>query len=147
MTGEIGLVLLILLGSIILFASEHIRVDVVAMMLLLTQLFTGILTPEEAFSGFSSPAVITVWAIYIVSAGLMITGVADSIGQRIMRVAGFTEWRLVAPIAISAAVKINSVLVYDLGNFRFFDYIKVGLPLTLLIWFLLIVFLPIFWPL
>ena len=104
MTSEIALVLLILLGSIILFVSERIRVDVVAMMVLLTLLFTGILTPEEAFSGFSSPAVITVWAIYIVSAGLMITGVADSIGQRIMRVAGFTEWRLVAVIMVTVGV-------------------------------------------
>ncbi len=104
MTSEIALVLLILLGSIILFASERIRVDVVAMMVLLTLLFSGILTPEEAFSGFSSPAVITVWAIYIVSAGLMITGVADSIGLRIMRVAGLTEWRLVAVIMVTVGV-------------------------------------------
>jgi len=104
MTSEIALVLLILVGSIILFASERIRVDVVAMMVLLTLLFTGLLTPEEAFSGFSSPAVITVWAIYIVSAGLMITGVADYIGQRIMRVSGFDEWRLVAVIMITVGV-------------------------------------------
>lgn len=104
MTSEIALVLLILLASIILFASERIRVDVVAMMVLLTLLFTGILTPEEAFSGFSSPAVITVWAIYIVSAGLMITGVADAIGQRILRVSGFAEWRLVAVIMITVGV-------------------------------------------
>lgn len=40
-----------------------------------------------------------------------------------------------------------SVLVYGPGNYRFFDYTKVGLPLTLLIWLLMIVFLPIFWPL
>ncbi len=104
MTSEIALVLLILLASIILFASERIRVDVVAMMVLLTLLFTGILTPEEAFSGFSSPAVITVWAIYIVSAGLMITGVADAIGQRILRVSGFAEWRLVAVIMVTVGV-------------------------------------------
>ena len=104
MTSDIALVLLILLGSIVLFASERIRVDVVAMMVLLTLLFTGILTPEEAFSGFSSPAVITVWAIYIVSAGLMITGVADYIGQRIMRVAGLKEWRLVMVIMVTVGV-------------------------------------------
>jgi di/tricarboxylate transporter len=104
MTNEIALVLLILAGAIILFASERIRVDVVSMMVLLTLLFTGLLTPEEAFSGFSSPAVITVWAIYIVSAGLMMTGVADSIGQRILRVAGFQEWRLVAVIMITVGV-------------------------------------------
>jgi di/tricarboxylate transporter len=40
-----------------------------------------------------------------------------------------------------------SVLVYGPGGYRFFDYTKVGLPLTLLIWLLLIIFLPIPWPL
>lgn len=39
-----------------------------------------------------------------------------------------------------------SVLVYGPGNYRFFDYTKVGLPLTLLIWILMVIFLPIFWP-
>jgi di/tricarboxylate transporter len=39
------------------------------------------------------------------------------------------------------------VLVYGPGGYRFFDYTKVGLPLTLLIWLLMIIFLPIFWPL
>jgi di/tricarboxylate transporter len=104
MTGEIALVLLILGVAIVLFASERLRVDLVAMMVLLTLLFTGILTPEEAFSGFSSPAVITVWAIYIVSAGLMVTGVADAIGWRIMSVSGFEEWRLIAVIMLTVGV-------------------------------------------
>ena len=80
---------------------------------------------------------------------------------------------LVAPIAISSAVALGvapqafamgvaiaasnsflfpighqaSVLVYGPGGYRFFDYTKVGLPLTLLIWLLLIIFLPILWPL
>jgi di/tricarboxylate transporter len=39
------------------------------------------------------------------------------------------------------------ILVYGPGGYRFFDYTKVGLPLTLLIWILMIVFLPMFWPL
>jgi len=101
MTEEITLVLLILGIAIILFASERIRVDVVSMMVLLTLLFTGLLDTGEAFSGFSNPAVITVWAIYVVSAGLTHTGVADAIGKRILRVAGNTEQRLVAVIMVT----------------------------------------------
>jgi di/tricarboxylate transporter len=79
---------------------------------------------------------------------------------------------LIAPIAITTAVQLGvapqafvmgvaiaasnsflfpighqaSVLVYGPGNYKFFDYTKVGLPLTLLIWLLLIIFLPVFWP-
>ncbi|MFN2105991.1 MAG: SLC13 family permease, partial [Candidatus Promineifilaceae bacterium] len=104
MTSEIALVLLILGVAIVLFASERIRVDVISMMVLLTLLFTGLLTTEEAFSGFSSPAVITVWAIYIVSAGLMYTGIADFLGRRIMKVSGTQEWRLIMVIMVTVGV-------------------------------------------
>ena len=104
MTSEIALVLLILCVAIVLFASERIRVDVISMMVLLTLLFTGLLTIEEAFSGFSSPAVITVWAIYIVSAGLMYTGIADFLGRRIMKVSGTEEWRLIMVIMVTVGV-------------------------------------------
>ena len=104
MTSEIALVLLILGVAIVLFASERIRVDVIAMMVLLTLLFTGLLTIEEAFSGFSSPAVVTVWAIYIVSAGLMYTGIADFLGRRIMKVSGEEEWRLIMVIMVTVGV-------------------------------------------
>jgi len=68
---------------------------------LLSLLLLGLVDIEEAFSGFSSPAVITVWAIYIVSAGLFRTGVADFIGQRILSVAGSREPRLIGTIMLT----------------------------------------------
>jgi di/tricarboxylate transporter len=68
---------------------------------LLSLLLLGLVDTEEAFSGFSSPAVITVWAIYIVSAGLFRTGVADFIGQRILSVAGSREPRLIGTIMLT----------------------------------------------
>ncbi|MCP4426496.1 MAG: SLC13 family permease [Chloroflexi bacterium] len=113
MTVEIGLVLLILGIAIVLFASERLRVDVISMMVLLTLLLTGLLTTEEAFSGFSNPAVITVWAIYIVSASLTRTGIADFIGQRILRVAGFQEWRLI--LFIMLTVGVMSAFMNNIG--------------------------------
>ena len=54
MTSEIALVLAILGIAIVLFATERIRVDVISMMVLLSLILTGLLTVEEAFSGFSS---------------------------------------------------------------------------------------------
>jgi di/tricarboxylate transporter len=74
------------------------------MMVLLTLLLTGLLTTDEAFSGFSNPAVITVWAIYIVSASLTHTGIADVIGKYIGRVAGTGEARLTFVIMVTVAV-------------------------------------------
>ncbi|MCB8942930.1 MAG: SLC13 family permease [Ardenticatenaceae bacterium] len=113
MTAEIGLVLLILGVAIVLFASEKIRVDVVSMMVLLALLLTGLLTPDEAFSGFSNPAVITVWAIYIVSASLTRTGIADFIGRYLARVAGMEEWRLV--LVLMVAVGVMSAFMNNIG--------------------------------
>lgn len=113
MTSSIALVLSILGIAIILFISERIRVDVVAMLVLLALLLTGTLTTDEAFSGFANPAVITVWSIYIVSAALTRTGIADFIGQRIMRVAGTSEQRLVAVIMVT--VGIISAFMNNIG--------------------------------
>jgi len=73
-TTEIALVLAKLDIAIVFFATERIRLDVISMMVLLSLILTGLLTVEEAFSGFSNPAIITVWAIYIVSVGLFIPG-------------------------------------------------------------------------
>ncbi len=98
MTSDIALVLTILGIAIILFATERIRVDVISMMVLLSLILTGLLNVEEAFSGFSNPAVITVWAIYIVSEGLFITGIADYLGQRILGISGNNVGRLTAVI-------------------------------------------------
>ena len=70
MTTDNILVLGILAVAILLFVSERLRVDVVAMLVLVALVLTGLVTVEEAFSGFASPAVIVVWAVFIVSAGL-----------------------------------------------------------------------------
>jgi di/tricarboxylate transporter len=113
MTFEIAEVLIILAIAIVLFASERIRVDVIAIMVMLTLLFTGLVSIEEAFSGFSSPAVVTVWAIYIVSAGLMYTGIADFLGRRIMRVSGTEEWRLI--LVIMTTVGVMSAFMNNIG--------------------------------
>jgi di/tricarboxylate transporter len=112
-TFEIGLVLGILGAAIILFASEKIRVDVVSMMVLLTLVLTGLLDPEEDFSGFSNPAVITVWAIYIVSARLTFTGIADFFGRYIAKLAGVQEWRLI--LVIMVTVGTMSAFMNNIG--------------------------------
>ncbi len=113
MTSEIALVLTILGVAIVFFATERIRVDVIAMMVLLSLLLTDLLTVEEAFSGFSNPAVITVWAIYIVSEGLFITGIADYLGQRILSISGNNSARLT--VVIMVAVGVMSAFMNNIG--------------------------------
>ena len=104
MTFEIGLALGILLTAIVLFVSERVRVDLVALMVLVTLALTGLITPQQAISGFSNPAVVTVWAVFILSGGLSRTGVAGILGRQVLRLAGHSEARLVVVIMLTAAL-------------------------------------------
>lgn len=95
MNLDIALVLIILAVSLVLFISEVLRMDLVALLVLCTLSVTGIVTPNEAISGFSNAAVITVWAMFILSAGLTRTGIADILGRQILKVAGRQELPLI----------------------------------------------------
>ena len=70
------LVLALVVGALALFALEVVRADLVALGVALVLLLTGTVTVAEGFSGFSNPAVITVIAMFVLSSGLIRTGVA-----------------------------------------------------------------------
>ncbi|WP_202909516.1 SLC13 family permease [Alkalilacustris brevis] len=95
MTLAIGLVLAILLLALVLFVAEWIRMDLVALLVLSALALSGLVSPAEAFSGLSNPAVITVWAMFIMSEGLARTGIAEGIGRHIAHVAGTSEVRMI----------------------------------------------------
>lgn len=100
MTAQIALTLSIIAGALVLFGTEKLRVDVVALLVLITVGLTGLVGPEEVFAGFANPAVITVWAVYIVSGGMFKTGVATHLGNYILRLAGGSEMRLIVVIML-----------------------------------------------
>ncbi|MDH5501300.1 MAG: SLC13 family permease, partial [Gammaproteobacteria bacterium] len=104
MTFEIALVLGILAISLILFISEVIRMDLVAMLVLGTLAVTGLVGADAIFLGFSNSAVITVWAMFILSEGLTRTGIANIIGNQVMRVAGKREVPMILVIMMTAGV-------------------------------------------
>ena len=104
MTLDIALTLLIIVGALILFATEKLRVDVVALLVLISVGVLGLIPVEELFSGFSNSAVITVWAVYMVSGGLFKTGVANAMGSGILKIAGNMESRLIATIMLTVGV-------------------------------------------
>jgi len=104
MTLDIAFVLGILAISLILFISEVIRMDLVALLVLGALALTGLVTTEQAFDGFSNGAVITVWAMFILSEGLTRTGIADIIGRQVMRLGGRREVPMILVIMITGAV-------------------------------------------
>jgi di/tricarboxylate transporter len=111
-TPEIATSLAILGVAILLFVTDRVPMDVVAMAVLVVLAIFQLVTPAEALSGFSSPAVVTVWAVLVLSAGLTRTGLAGLVGRHVQRLAGDSEQRLVLVIMlVSAALSgfMNSV--------------------------------------
>jgi di/tricarboxylate transporter len=105
MTPDIALVLGILVAAIVLFVGEWLRPDLVALLVLLALVFTGLVNPDEGLSGFANPAVVTIWAVFILSAGLTRTGVSAWLGRQVLSLAGGTEGRLLAALmGVSAAL-------------------------------------------
>lgn len=102
MSLPILLTFLILAAAVILFVTERLRVDLIALMVLGALAITGLVSPAEALSGFSNPAVVTVWAVFILSAGLSRTGVANVVGRHVLRLAGEGEVRLLVVIMVTA---------------------------------------------
>ncbi len=102
MTWEIALVLGILAIALVLFITEILRMDVVALLVLGVLAISGLVDSNDALSGFSNPAVITVWAMFILSDGLTRTGIADLLGSQVLRLAGQSEIGLVVVIMITA---------------------------------------------
>ena len=86
--------LIILAFTAIFFVFGKIRSDIVALCSLILLLVFGILTPEEALSGFSSPVVIMMAALFVVGGAVFQTGLAKIISSKIMRLAGKSETRL-----------------------------------------------------
>lgn len=103
MTPEMWITLSILAAAIVLFVSEWLRLDVTALLVVAALMLTGLLTPQEALSGFSNTAVLTIASLFIVGGGVMQTGLANQIGENILRVAGSHAPRLTAVIMLAVA--------------------------------------------
>lgn len=93
----------IMIISIFLFITEYLRVDIIAMLIILALSITGLIEVKEAFSGFSSEPAIIVAAVFVLSAGLSHTGVTDMIGEWITKFSGKGEVRAIFVIMISVA--------------------------------------------
>lgn len=104
MTPQIALVPAILALAIVLFVTERLRVDLVALLVLGSLALAGLVTSAEALSGFSNPAVVTVWAVFMLSGALSKTGVASVVGRQVLHLAGQSEVRLVTVIMLTASV-------------------------------------------
>jgi di/tricarboxylate transporter len=100
---EIALVLGLLVLAIILFATEKFSVDIVTLLMLSALVLTGILTPTEAFAGFSSDIIIILGSIFVIGGALRETGALDLAGRVIFKLAGGSSPRLLVLLMGSAS--------------------------------------------
>jgi len=110
---EIPLVLSILTVAMVLFATEWIRIDITALLVLLAVSLTGLVSTEEAFSGFSNAAVVTVVAMFVLGASLSQTGVTHRLGKMLFQVTGDREPLLI--VGIMATVGTMSAFMNNIG--------------------------------
>ncbi len=103
MTSDILLLLLILVVTITLFIRETFRLDVTALGVVFALILTGLLTPQEALSGFGHPVVILIALLFVVGEVIFRTGIAFSAGNWLTRVSGSNPIRLTSLLMLVVA--------------------------------------------
>lgn len=103
MTQPIATVLVLLLVALVLFATEKIPIDIVTILLVIGLVLTGTLDVSEAFAGFGNDIVITIAGLFVLTGGLVKTGVVDLVGRRLHRIAGGNEFKLTTLVMFTAA--------------------------------------------
>ena len=103
-TFKAAAAILILLAAIYSFVKEKISPDLTALLAVLALLLTGVLTPLEAFAGFSHPATVSVAAVLVLSAGIEKTGALSFLASRLLLPLGHSEVLLTGVIMLAIGV-------------------------------------------
>lgn len=103
MNGELIWVLSLLAVAVALFASGRVRMDAIALLVIVAFVLSHTLTLSEALSGFSDPNVILIAALFIIGEGLVRTGVAINMGNYLVQVAGNSEIKMLVFLMFTVA--------------------------------------------
>jgi len=138
---NIILLLAIIVITIGLFISGKLRIDLIALCVLAALVLLGLISTDQALYGFTNPATATIAAVFIVSAGLVRTGLVGWIARRVDKLAGKGETRLILVLCCVAAVLsaflVNTAVVaifipiaISLAKDRKIPYSRVLIPLS-----------------
>jgi di/tricarboxylate transporter len=106
---DILLVFGITMGALGLFIWNRLRVDVVGLVVMAALIVTGLLTVRDGTSGFANEAMLTVAAMFVLSAGLVRTGAVDALGRQIARLAAGTEFGLLV-VSIAFVIPLSALM-------------------------------------
>lgn len=113
MTFQIAVVLFLLIGAVVVFAFELMTVDLVGLTIMAILIITRILTPDQAFSAFSNPAILMIGGLLVISGGLSQSGIPDAIGRKIYHYSGRSLNRLL--IFVMAAESVVSAFMNNVA--------------------------------
>jgi di/tricarboxylate transporter len=102
--SQISITLFLLFIAVLLLLGNILRADIVALMLMLALGLSGILTSQEAFSGFSRSAVVIMFSAFVLAEGLHRSGLTERIGSFIIRLFGKGERRLIFGVMTASAI-------------------------------------------
>lgn len=122
---EIFIVLSLVFAAVVFFVTEKLSADVVALIIMTALMLSGILTPQEGFSGFSNPATITVGAMFVLSAGLSRTGAINQIAGMMAKIGKRSFW--IALISLCTAIGFLSAFINNTAAMAIFLPIALGL--------------------
>ena len=122
------LTILVLFLSVIFFISGKLRSDIVALCSLVTLLAAGILTPEEALSGFSSNVIIMMVGLFVVGGAIFQTGLAKMISSKLMKFAGNSELKLF--LLVMGVTSVMGAFVSNTGTVAIMIPIVVSMAMS-----------------
>jgi len=111
---------MILVGVIVVAATAmfiwgKVRIDIVALCVLVLLFILQLITPEQVLYGFANQATVTIASMFVLSAGLVRTGLVEWAARQLDRIAGRTELRLMLILSLTAAILsafiINAAIV------------------------------------
>ena len=123
MTSQLAIVLALLAASIAMFVMNRPRMDAVGLIMLTLLPLTGIITASEALAGFSDANIVLLAALFVIGEALVRTGVAQSIGDWLIRTAGSSSTRLL--VLLMAAVSGLGAFMSSTG------VVAIFIPITL----------------
>jgi di/tricarboxylate transporter len=109
LSGPEYYLLFVMGAALALIVSNRLAPDLVALLVLLALGLSGLLTPEQALAGFSSPAVITIIGLFVITGALERTGVIQWLSERLAALSGHTETRLIL-VLMSAGALLSLVV-------------------------------------
>ncbi|CAG9425005.1 TPA: SLC13 family permease [Providencia alcalifaciens] len=103
MNGELLWVLTLLLIAVVIFTTNKIRMDVVALLVIVAFVLSDTLTLQQATAGFADPNVLLIAALFVIGDGLVRTGIAYQMGEWLVRVAGSSESKMLVFLMMTVA--------------------------------------------